>query len=185
MKKIILISFAFLGLCCSIFPSFNSESIIRQNPVPPTTIMLVDSALATTIQCTKSGSIWSVTAATSTVAAYLARIGKDVFNNDSITNFQEIEVQFDSLGTEGSLSGVGTKDGSNVPIGVNYSFSSSSASGDVFFLISTDKHTCKGHKCECCVFSKEHHKIVGCACRTWDPCLDRKGNRCDHTITTN
>ena len=149
------------------------------------TILLEDSAYSTTIQCNKVGNVWTVSSVSAT-STYLALLGNSEFNINAITNFQDIEAVFDSLYTSGSLTGIGSKDGKSIPIGIQYVRIGTSGGGEtVAHMRASVTHTCTGSPCSCCKFEKDSNGgIVGCYCSARNGCAYGQGDKCNHTMTT-
>ncbi len=183
MKILFLIASSGL-LYLSMFKPCHVQNLDHSISNQITTVMLIDSGHSVSIQCDKSGNTWSVSNI-SQVSSYLRLLGKDKFNTDNIINFQDIEIEFDSLYTIAALTGIGTKDGANIPIGVQYTRISNppgSPSGLVT-MGASETHTCTGAPCECCKFNREKGRIIGCFCSALR-CTFLKGDKCNHTVVT-
>lgn len=174
MKQLLFIILACLDLChCA--PSSSTAKTPR-----PSEIALGDKNLSTTIRCQQVDGKWSLATAEPAVAAYLAQVGKYAFEIDGITNFREIEIAFDSLYTKGAFTAIGTKNGSNVPIGVEYALRSTSK-GKIK-MTPTERHTCTSNGSTCCRLFIVNGDIVGCEGKSGCTGTDVAG-KCNHSLT--
>jgi hypothetical protein len=148
------------------------------------TIKLVDAKNAATIECTKNGDTWVITNPAQ-ASAYLTRVAKNAFEYN-LTDIHDVEVEFDSLYNIGALTGIGSKNGSNVPIGVQFERTANPhrSPAGLVTMGAAETHTCSGAPCECCRFQKEKGKINGCFCYSGGRCIVGEGDRCNHTVTT-
>jgi|GEM_PF-4855104 len=191
MKKIALISaivlagLSIFSVCSSVKPPATDNKNLT-----PTTIMLTDSSLSVTLQSTLNGNTWEVPA--TAASNYLALVASSDFGKTGLSNFQDIQIVFDSIYTMGVLIGTGTDaNGARIPIGVEYRFESTS--GTTTYMGNSEKHTCSGTPCSCCLFlytgggltACSGCKIIGCYCdRLHGGCYSSDPHSsCNHTVT--
>lgn len=159
--------------------AFSKPPAVRSASSNPAIILLQDSRLPVTIQCTYDGSAWQAPAGAA--GAYFSQILAG-FGQMGIGNFQNIRVKFNDDFTAGSLQGSGTgPNGAKVPVGIEYAFQS--REGDTILMLSTDKHSCEGNPCSCCEFVEDSGgKIKGCKCLGDNDCHLTGNDKCDHRV---
>ena len=189
MKTIFIASLACLSIFCSNLSFHPQTTDNKRTTTDPTKIYLVDSfsfASIKTIECVKAAGIW-VVSDSSVASNYLTLVSSNIFKNTGVSSFHDIKVEFDSLYKRGTLVGMTTKSGKNIPIGVEYKITiSSSPQGLVGWGDPIKHHTCAGAPCDCCDFKMNliENRIVGCNCLTERRCKDQGSDaKCNHTVT--
>lgn len=176
MKKRIFIFILYCAAVCCF--SFTKTSLHANSD--PAMILLKDSRLSTTIQCTKNGNNWEISGGDA--AGYLAFVANDLGKTDA-GNFSGVTLAFAPDYTRGSLTGTASdRNGNRIPVGIAYALTSTA--GDTITMFSGEEHTCTGTPCSCCDFVKKDGSIIGCGCRGDDACHVESGSKCDHTVKT-
>ncbi|MBK6929543.1 MAG: hypothetical protein IPH12_01275 [Saprospirales bacterium] len=181
MKTLLfLFVLATLSVYCLPLNRNSSFSTLRE----PARIILRDSALAITLEATRSGADWVISSGNP--GNYLCAVAKTAFNLSPAGSFQAITLVFAPSFEKGALAGVAPAEGNlKIPVGVVYALEGQL--DGVYSLKAEEKHTCTSAPCSCCDFVKrEDGTIKGCKCIFDNDCQHHPGdsNRCDHTVTT-
>lgn len=147
-------------------------------------ILLVDSlsfSSVVAIECIKKGKDWVVSDEPA-AAKYLIRHAKGVYKQGDIIAISELLLSFNTRYRKGILVGLGTKNGVQFQIGVEYNLLPGAVPKKRVVMGYPVVHTCISTDCKCCVLKVENGEMIGCsACQD---CKTGAMTPCNHNIST-